>query len=118
MLLKLALAAALSTGSFVGLASPAAAQSWGGITLSFGSGGYGSYDYDDDAYAFAPEQYDAYNSSWYAPSDYYYNPGYAWRAHERREQLEQWRREQEQRRYWQYERREHQQWQRDDDEDD
>jgi len=114
MIRKLALAAALSTISLVGLASPASAQTYGGITLSFGSG---SYDYDDeDGYSGG---YYAYNDPW-AGRGYYYNndPWYEWRAHERHEQIERWQREQERRRYWEHERREHQQWREDDDDDD
>jgi len=115
MIRTLAITAALATASVVALASPASAQTYGGVTLSFGSGGYGGYDYDGDAY-----QRDGYYT--YADPrfqrDYYYNdPAYAWRAHERREQIERWRQDQERRRYWQHERREHQQWRERDDDD-
>ncbi|WP_010165081.1 hypothetical protein [Sphingomonas sp. PAMC 26617] len=106
MIRTLALTAALATASVVALASPASAQSYGGVTLSFGSGGYGGHTYDDDAYN---------RGGYYAYADPRYG-GYdderidAWRAHERHEQIERWQREQERRRYWEHERREHQQW--------
>ena len=48
MLRKLEITAAIATASVVALAAPASAQTFGGLTLSFGSGGYGGYSYDDD----------------------------------------------------------------------
>ncbi len=117
MIRNLAIAAALSCAVVVGLSSPASAQSYGGITLSFGSGGYGGYDYGDDAYSYDPGSYYAYTSPWAAPDYYYNDPGYDWRAHEREEQIERWQQEQQRRRYWQHERREDHHW-REGDEDD
>jgi hypothetical protein len=144
MIRKLVITAALATASFVGVAGPASAQSYGGITLSFGSGGYGGYDYDDDYNAGGYQGYydprwagnPYYDIGWGGYSDYdydddynpggyqgYYDPrwagsdsGYAWRAHERREQIERWQREQERRQHWRHEHREHDQGADDDDE--
>ena len=115
MLRNLMIAAALSTAPFVGLASPAAAQTYGGITLSFGSGGYGGYDYDGDAYD--QEGYYGYGSPWGGGSYSYVDPDYAWRAHERQEQAERWQQDQAARRYWQNERQEYRH-EHDDDDDD
>jgi hypothetical protein len=111
----LAITAAFATASVVALTSPASAQTYGGVTLSFGSGGYDGYGYDYDPYS---------RGTYYTYVDprlqqyRYYEPGYRWRARERREQIEQWREDQQRRRYWAHERREHRQWRDDDDDDD
>lgn len=104
---KLLIAAAFVTAS-VAISPAASAQSYGGITLSFGSGGY---DADDYAYP--------YQGGYYAqnPGYDYYDQRRAWEARRRYEQQEQWQREQS-RRYWQHEHREHQNWRRDDEDDD
>lgn len=116
---KLAITAALGAASLVALAVPASAQTYSGITLSFGSGGYGGYDYYDQGYD--PGGYDAYGDPWFDPSyaydpvgpggyyaysdpwfgrDYSYDPEYAWRAHEYQEQVEHWRHERQERHHW------------------
>lgn len=118
MIRTLAITAALATASAVGLAAPASAQAYGGVTFSFGSGGYGGYAYNGNAY-----DEDAYDRGGYyaygdqrVRRDYYDRDdrGYAWREHERQEQVERWREQQERRRHWQHERQEHQRWGDDD----
>lgn len=75
MMHKLAITAALATASLVGIAAPVSAQTYGGITLSFGSGGYG---YDGDVYDGG--SYYGYNDPWAGGNDYYSDFGYASRA--------------------------------------
>ena len=115
MIRTFAMIAALATAS---VAIPASAQSYGGITLSFGSGGYADYDHDEDYRAYDRGAYDGYYADPRYGSGYSYtydNPNYAWQAHERAEQVQRWRQEQE-RRHWKQERREHSRsWRNDDD---
>lgn len=110
---KLAVTVALAAASAFALASPASAQSYGGITLSFGTSGYNIYADDDDypveSYAYSAPQYRSYSYS------YYSQPGYRWQEQARREQIERWNAEQQRRLYWEHERREYQQWRDDDD---
>ena len=114
-----AISAALATASAMALASPASAQSFGGITLSFGTSGYNSYDYDDDDYAggsyytYDVPQYQSYYYPQY--QSYYYQPSYARQAWARQEQIERWRAEQQRRVYWEHERRENRRGHDDDD---
>lgn len=115
MFRKLAIVAALAAATASG---PALAQSSGGITLSFGTGGYNNYDYDDDYY------YDRGGRQIYRPQferQYRYNR-YAQRAYERELQLyqwrlQQWRREQQRRYYWEQQRRNNHDWRYDHDDD-
>lgn len=111
----LAITAALATASAAALTSPASAQTRGGITLSFGTGGYNSYDYDDD---YPTGSYYAYSVPQYRTYYNYNQPNYAWQEWARREQIERWRAEQQRREYWEHERREHQHWRDRDDDDD
>lgn len=110
---KLAMTVALVTASAFALASSASAQSFGGITLSFGSGGYNSYAYDDEEYP--EDSYYTYGVPQYQSYSYFRQPSYGWQERARREQIERWRAEQQRRLYWAHERREHQQWRDDDD---
>ncbi len=116
MIRILALSAALATASAVALAAPASAQSYGGVTLSFGSGGYAPYGYNETPY----ERGGYYSYPAPPVRSYYYDDGraYAWRAHQREEQIERWQQEQQRRRYWEQERREHQRWHYHNDDDD
>ena len=116
MLRKLAIVAALAVAT---VSAPALAQTSGGITLTFGSGGYNNYDHDDDYY------YDRGGSQIYRPqfdSRYRYNDRYAQRAYQRDLQLyqwrlQQWRQEQQRRYYWEQQRRDSHDWRYDDDDD-
>ncbi|GHH26080.1 hypothetical protein GCM10008023_40150 [Sphingomonas glacialis] len=108
---KLAMTVVLATASAFALASPASAQSFGGITLSFGSGGYNSYSYDDDD-NYPASSYYTYGVPQYQNYSYYSRPSYEWQE---RARLEQWRAAQQRRLYWEHERREHQHWRDDDD---
>lgn len=110
---KLAVTIAFATASVFALASPASAQSFGGITLSFGTGGYNSGAFDDDDYQV--ESYYTYGVPPYQDYSYYQQPNYGWQERARREQIERWRAAQQRRAYWEHERREHQQWRDDDD---
>ena len=109
MLRRLAIVAALAAAT---VSAPALAQSSGGITLTFGTGGYNNYDYDDDYY------YDQGRRQIYRPQferQYRFNNRYAQRAYERELQLyqyrlQQWRREQQRRYYWEQQRRYRQDW--------
>lgn len=107
MFRRLVIAAALSAASMVANIPAASAQAYGGITLTFGSGGYGD---DSD---FSP--YDPYATYYYYDQqpnyDYYGDNGWAFR--QRLEQRERWRQEQAWRSSW-YENNE----QRDDDDED
>lgn len=109
MMRKLVISAAFAVASVVGLTSPASAQSYGGITLSIGSGGYGGYGYDDDYYD--QRGYYGYDSRRASRYDYYDNSRYDWRARQRYEQLRRWQQQEQRRRYWQQQRREHHRWQ-------
>lgn len=71
---KIALATALSAATLFAFASPASAQTYGGITLSFGSGA-GYYDHAD-SYSYPTYDPDySYDDGYYAPPDdsYYKN---------------------------------------------
>jgi hypothetical protein len=136
MIRKFAVAAAVSAASLVAFVPPASAQSFGGITLSFGSGGgYGDYDdYDGyDSYQYRPSysgssysyrarpRYDYYQNGYngYYNNGYggYYGNGYyGGRGYARHEQLERWQQERARENHWRSERREHQR--RHDDDDD
>ena len=70
MVRKIALAAALSAGTLFVFASPASAQTYGGITLSFGSGGGYYDDADDYSYYADTRSYPTYDR------DYSYDDGY------------------------------------------
>lgn len=50
MIRKLSAATALATAAFFSLASPASAQTYGGISLSVGSTDYGGCGYGDQAW--------------------------------------------------------------------
>jgi hypothetical protein len=96
---------------------PAIAQSYGGLTLTFGNGGYNRYDYDEDYY------YDRSGQQIYRPQferRYRYNNPYEQRSYQRELQLYQWRlqqwQEQQRRYYWEQQRRDHD-WRYDDDDD-
>lgn len=106
----LTLTTALAIAGLAAFASPASAQTYGGITLSFGSGSYGGYSYDegddDGYYRYADPGFPRYYDE-----DGRYE---AWRLDERREQIERWQDAQERRRYWQQERWEDQPWGDDD----
>ena len=107
MLSKILIAAAFAATSLA-VVPAASAQSYEGLTLSFGNGGYEAYDYgrpNEGAYG-----------GYYAqqPSYEYYYQRRAWEARRRYEQQEQWQRERA-RQHWQHERCEHQNWRRDDD---
>ncbi len=118
MFRRLLIAAAMSTASLVCFAPAASAQTYGGVTLSFGSGGYGQgYGYGYPAYR-----------SYYQPRyrRYYYDRDSAWIGRQRYEQHERWeqqrarqeywRREERARRdYWRHEHAEHRGWHDDDD---
>ena len=114
MLHKLAIVAALTAAA---VSVPAVAQSSGGITFTFGTGGYNSYDYDGD------DQYDQGGYYGYRPQidyRYGYNNRYAGRSYQRELQLyqwrlQQWRQEQQRRQYWEQQRRNGGGWYDDDD---
>lgn len=107
MFRRLLIAAVLSAASMVATIPVASAQTYGGITLTFSSGGYGD---DSD---FSP--YGPYANYYYYDQqpnyDYYGDIGWAFR--QRLEQRERWRQEQARRSSW-YENNE----QRDDDDED
>lgn len=113
MLRKLAIVAALAAAT---ASAPALAQSSGGITLTFGTGGYNSYDYDDNYY------YGRGGHQIYRPQferQYRYNDRYAQRAYERelrlyQYRLQRWRQEQQRRYYWEQQRRNNHDWRYDD----
>ena len=110
---KLAIVAALAAAT---VSAPALAQSSGGITFTFGTGGYNSYDYDDDYY------FDQGGRQIYRPQferQYRHHNRYAQRAYERELQLyqwrlQQWRQEQQRRYYWEQQRRYRPDWRYDD----
>jgi hypothetical protein len=105
MVRNFVMAAVLSTAATLAFASPASAQSYGGVTLSFGSGGYDRYDGDEYRVSEQPR---------YDP--YYQERREAWLARQRYEQHERWEQQERARReYWWHERQEHRQWHRDDD---
>ncbi len=98
-------AAILSAAASVAFSPAASAQSYGGVTLSLGSGGYNRYDGDD---------YRGYERPRYDP--YYQERREAWLARQRYVQHERWEQQERARReYWRHERQERQQWHRDDD---
>lgn len=108
MLRKLAIVAALSVAA---VSTPALAQSSGGLTITFGSGGYNNYDYDDRDY------YDRGHDGYRPQIDrrYDYDNRYQSRAYQRelrlyRYRLAQWRKEQQRRRYWEQQRRDNYDW--------
>lgn len=114
MICKLAIVAALVAAT---ASAPALAQSSGGITFTFGNGGYNSYDYDEDYY------YDRGGRQIYRPQferQYRHNNHYEQRSYQRELQLYQWRlqqwQEQQRRYYWEQQRRGHD-WRYDDDDD-
>lgn len=113
MIRKLSLTAALATAAFVSFASPASAQTYGGISLTFGSSGYGGYDFDNQSYA--PGYYQDEDDVQFGSGYYDEEPEYAWQNEQRDEQIERWQQEQERRAYWEHERREHQNYDEDDD---
>ena len=104
MFRKLAITAALTAAV---VSAPALAQSSGGITFTFGTGGYNSYDYADEDY------YDQRGYYGYRPQidhRYAYSNPYAQRRYQRELQLYQWRlqqlrQEQQRRQYWEQQRR-------------
>ncbi|GAA0311373.1 hypothetical protein GCM10009087_21840 [Sphingomonas oligophenolica] len=103
MIRRFAIAAALSTASLVVFLPAASAQTYGGVTLSFGSPGY----------------HDRYDRRYEQPR---YNPyedqDEAWEARRRWEQHERWERERARQEHWRHEHAEHGRWHRDDDDDD
>lgn len=91
MFRKLTIAAALSAACLVAVVPAASAQT--GVTLTFGTGGYGDEDY-------GYQRYDPYNSGYYYQQqpnyNYYDRYNYRdrrWLERERREQIERWRQE-------------------------
>ena len=109
MLRKLLITAVLSAIPIVGFAPAASAQSFGAVTLTFGSGGYGEEDdyqpyYPSDGRYYEQPRYDGY---WNADRDY----------RQRREETDRWRRERAEQDYWRQERQEHHTYRRNDDED-
>lgn len=110
MVRRFVMAAVLSSACAVAFAPAASAQSYGGITLSFGSGGYGAYD--GDAY----QGYSGYDDGSYDP--YQQERREAWIARQRYEQHELWEQQERARQeYREHEREEHRDWHRDDDDD-
>lgn len=113
MFRKLIIAAVLSTAPLVTVIPAASAQT--GVTLTFGTGGYGYDDYGD-------QRYDPYGGYTYPqPPNYNYYNYYnyrdrSWQERERREQIERWRHERAREDYWHRERDEHR-GDRDDDDD-
>jgi hypothetical protein len=113
MIRRFAIAAAVSTASLVAFLPAASAQTYGGVTLSFGSPGY-------------HDRYDRYDRRYEGPR---YNPYYdyeraeawearrRWEEHERWEQRERWERERARQEYWRHEHAEQRRWHRDDDDD-
>ena len=108
MLRKLAIVAALSAAA---VSTPALARSSSGITVTFGSGGYNNYDYDDDYY------YDRGHYGYRPQIDrrYDHDNRDTSRAYQRelrlyRWRLAQWRQEQQRRRYWEQQRRDSYDW--------
>jgi hypothetical protein len=79
MVRKFLYAAALAASTVVGLAAPAAAQSYGGVTLSIGSR-HGAYD-------------NGYGYGYRDDRRYYNDRAYDWRARERWERRARWERE-------------------------
>ena len=111
MIRRLAIAAALSTASLVAFLPAASAQTYGGVTLSFGSPGY-------------HDRYDRYDRRYEEPRyNGYYDQDEAWEArrrweqHERWEQRERWEQERARQEYWRRKHAEHRRWHRDDDDD-
>jgi hypothetical protein len=91
MIRKLFFAAALAATSLgIGASAPAAAQSYGAVTLSFGDGYYGR---DRRHYGYRPH---------YRP--YYRDRYYDWRARDRWERRHWRERERARRHYWRYQR--------------
>lgn len=115
MVRHLLMAAVLSSAASLALAPAASAQTYGAVTLSFGSGGYDRY-YEDDYRGYpgyAQPRYDPYYQQ-----RYYQERREAWIARQRYEQHERWERQQRaQRDYWRHEHDEHRGGQRDDDDD-
>lgn len=103
---KLLIAAALTTASMIVSAPAASAQSYGSVTLSFGSRSYDPYAYWYDGYSCDPYgQGRVYHYYGQRPSyGYYGRQDYGWNA--RALQLEHWRQEQARRAYWEQERQE------------
>ena len=107
MIRKLMIAAALSAIPIVGFAPAASAQTYGGVTLTFGLGGYVDEDdyqpyYPADGQYYEQPQYYGY---WNTDRDY----------RQRREEIDRWRRERAEQDYWRQERQEHHYYRRDDD---
>ncbi len=96
---RFVLAAALTSASLVALVPAASAQSYGGLTLSFGSGGYDRYHGDGYREHYRPR---------YSPYDY--DRADAWRARQRYDQHERWEQQRARREYWRHERNEHRRW--------
>ncbi|MEG3122329.1 hypothetical protein [Sphingomonas sp. GB1N7] len=123
MLRALAIVAALATAAVSPLAS---AQTSGGITLTFGTGGYSSYgdgdDDDDYGYGYGSRGgYSTYNPQ--VDQRYDYQNRYVSQAYQRDLQLYQWRlqqwqQDQQRRLYWEQQRRIGHDWRYDYDDDD
>ena len=108
MLRNLAIVAALAAAS---VSAPALAQSSGGLTITFGSGGYNNYDYDDDYY----DDRGDYGYRSHIDRRYSYDNRYQSRAYQRelrlyRYRLAQWRKQEQRRRYWEQQRRDNYDW--------
>ena len=84
MVRKFLYAAALAASSAAGVVSPAAAQTYGSVTLSVGPryGSYGSYGSYDSGYGYG-----------YRGDPYYRDRAVDWRARERWERRVRWERE-------------------------
>lgn len=124
MIRTIAITAALAAAAMA--AAPSPARTYGGVTLSFGTGGYDPYGYGYETYGspysgYYADPWQSYPSYYAAPRSYsfYYRngPAYGWRDYERREQIARWRQEQERRRYWELQRRARHHWYSDDDDD-
>lgn len=114
MKMKIFLLSALSATAFIGTSPSVSAQTYGGVTLSFGSEpGYDSYNGDPEdyresnVYQYNPD-YPGYVYSYDAPTPRYdYDYDRALRQHQ--EDLERWNRER-RREYAHHEHEEHSDW--------
>lgn len=119
MKLRIALLIALSGAAIAAASSPASAQSYGGISLSFGSGpAYDNYEYNSGQYSdydysgnYNSRYYPTYRYSYNQPDSSWYDYNYDYYRNQQRRQrnLERWNREQ-QREYARHERDEHRDW--------
>lgn len=111
MVRRLAVAAGLAAASLIAFAPAASAQTYGGVTLSFGSGGYQDYNYGYPGYRRYYDDDARYR--WEARRRYEQHE--RWEQRQRWLQHERWEQERARRDYWRHEQREHSDWGDDDD---